>query len=96
MDILYSLDCQFQVEARREEQRQFGVFFDDDYDYMQHLKDTNEIYQVGIVDRVYSEHNGEVKVRTEIRNPSCFKDMYIGYVFLRFQVWIGKYRKWLL
>lgn len=52
------------------------MFFDDDYDYMQHLKDTNEIYQVEIVDRVYSEHKGEVKVRTEIRNSSCFK--YIG------------------
>lgn len=31
----------FQVEAerRREEQRNFGVFFDDDYDYLQHLKE---------------------------------------------------------
>lgn len=31
----------FQVEAekRREEQRSFGVFFDDDYDYLQHLKE---------------------------------------------------------
>lgn len=27
-----------EVEKRREEQRQFGVFFDDDYDYLQHLK----------------------------------------------------------
>lgn len=33
----------FQVEAekRREEQRNFGVFFDDDYDYLQHLKESS-------------------------------------------------------
>ncbi|KAL4640847.1 hypothetical protein GN956_G11231 [Arapaima gigas] len=28
-----------EVERRREEQRKFGVFFDDDYDYLQHLKE---------------------------------------------------------
>ncbi|WAR23534.1 LTV1-like protein [Mya arenaria] len=38
------------VEERHEELRKFGVFFDDNYDYMQHLKDTNEIYQVEMVD----------------------------------------------
>ncbi|XP_036953949.1 protein LTV1 homolog [Acanthopagrus latus] len=29
------------VEKRREEQREFGVFFDDDYDYLQHLKEAS-------------------------------------------------------
>lgn len=28
-----------EVEKRREEQRKFGVFFDDDYDYLQHLRE---------------------------------------------------------
>ncbi|KAI1896563.1 hypothetical protein AGOR_G00096060 [Albula goreensis] len=28
-----------EAEKRREEQRNFGVFFDDDYDYLQHLKE---------------------------------------------------------
>ncbi|XP_071387728.1 protein LTV1 homolog isoform X2 [Centroberyx affinis] len=28
-----------EAEERREEQRKFGVFFDDDYDYLQHLKE---------------------------------------------------------
>uniref|UniRef100_A0A8C6TP94 Protein LTV1 homolog n=1 Tax=Neogobius melanostomus TaxID=47308 RepID=A0A8C6TP94_9GOBI len=28
-----------EVEKRREEQRNFGVFFDDDYNYLQHLKE---------------------------------------------------------
>lgn len=32
---------QVEVEKRREEQRNFGVFFDDDYDYLQHLKEAS-------------------------------------------------------
>ncbi|XP_069829863.1 protein LTV1 homolog [Dendropsophus ebraccatus] len=28
-----------EIEKRREEQRKFGVFFDDDYNYLQHLKE---------------------------------------------------------
>ena len=32
---------QLEVEKRREEQRNFGVFFDDDYDYLQHLKEAS-------------------------------------------------------
>lgn len=37
-----------EAEKRREEQRNFGVFFDDDYDYLQHLKEPsghNELVQ---------------------------------------------------
>nr|XP_033794860.1 protein LTV1 homolog isoform X3 [Geotrypetes seraphini] len=30
-----------ETEKRREEQRQFGVFFDDDYNYLQHLKEAS-------------------------------------------------------
>ncbi|KAM3624375.1 uncharacterized protein V6R79_022624 [Siganus canaliculatus] len=30
-----------EAEKRREEQRQFGVFYDDDYDYLQHLKEAS-------------------------------------------------------
>ncbi|KAJ0051294.1 hypothetical protein NL108_018296, partial [Boleophthalmus pectinirostris] len=30
-----------EVEKRREEQRSYGVFFDDDYDYLQHLKEAS-------------------------------------------------------
>lgn len=29
------------AEKRREEQRNFGVFFDDDYNYLQHLKEAS-------------------------------------------------------
>ncbi|XP_073527465.1 protein LTV1 homolog [Phyllobates terribilis] len=31
---------QVETEKRKEEQRTFGVFFDDDYNYLQHLKET--------------------------------------------------------
>ncbi|KAM7419854.1 hypothetical protein PAMA_016793 [Pampus argenteus] len=31
-----------EVEKRREEQRNYGVFFDDDYDYLQHLKEASD------------------------------------------------------
>ncbi|XP_036393384.1 protein LTV1 homolog [Megalops cyprinoides] len=31
-----------EAEKRREVQRQFGVFFDDDYDYLQHLKEASQ------------------------------------------------------
>ncbi|XP_041356797.1 protein LTV1 homolog isoform X2 [Gigantopelta aegis] len=33
-----------QYEKRKEEQRKFGVFFEDDYDYLHHLKDVNECH----------------------------------------------------
>lgn len=32
------------------EQRKFGVYYDDDYDYLQHLKDVSELNEVGIVE----------------------------------------------
>lgn len=32
---------QVEVEKRHEEQRNYGVFFDDDYDYLQHLKEAS-------------------------------------------------------
>lgn len=41
-----------EVEKRREEQRKFGVFFDDDYDYLQHLKEAagpSELVTSGMV-----------------------------------------------
>ncbi|XP_074485312.1 protein LTV1 homolog [Sebastes fasciatus] len=40
------------TEKRRDEQREFGVFFDDDYNYLQHLKEasaTNELVAAGPV-----------------------------------------------
>lgn len=33
---------QVEAEKRREEQRKYGVFFDDDYNYLQHLKEASQ------------------------------------------------------
>ncbi|KAM6939600.1 protein LTV1 homolog [Xenentodon cancila] len=35
------LPAKVEVEKRQEEQRKYGVFFDDDYDYLQHLKESS-------------------------------------------------------
>ncbi|XP_058237148.1 protein LTV1 homolog isoform X2 [Hemibagrus wyckioides] len=34
--------AKLEVEKRREEQRKYGVFFDDDYDYLQHLREASQ------------------------------------------------------
>lgn len=38
---IFSYNSEGQDERRREEQRKYGVFFDDDYDYLQHLKEAS-------------------------------------------------------
>ncbi|KAK2909320.1 hypothetical protein QQF64_000556 [Cirrhinus molitorella] len=35
-----------EVEKRKEEQRKFGVFFDDDYNYLQHLRESSQPAQL--------------------------------------------------
>ncbi|XP_070683671.1 protein LTV1 homolog [Pempheris klunzingeri] len=35
-----------EVEKRREEQREYGVFFDDDYNYLQHLKEASGVNEL--------------------------------------------------
>lgn len=39
--VLLPAATKVEVEKRREEQREFGVFFDDDYNYLQHLKEAS-------------------------------------------------------
>ncbi|XP_068624961.1 protein LTV1 homolog [Battus philenor] len=34
------------LDQRKEEQRKYGIYFDDDYNYLQHLKDTQEVTMV--------------------------------------------------
>lgn len=47
---------QVDTEKRHEEQRKFGVFFDDDYDYLQHLKEPSG--QSELVAAVSSNRDG--------------------------------------
>lgn len=39
-------DPELTLEQRREEQHKYGIHFDDDYNYLQHLKDTREVTMV--------------------------------------------------
>ena len=40
--VLFEVDKGEAANLRREEQRKFGVYFDDNYDYLQHLRDKGE------------------------------------------------------
>ena len=54
---VFSTIFQKSTDIRKEEQRKFGVFFDDDYDYMQHLKDVDEINEVEPIECVSLQRN---------------------------------------
>jgi len=44
--VLVDATPQEKKSAREEEQKKFGVYFDDEYDYLQHLRDVKELSQV--------------------------------------------------
>ncbi|KAB5523614.1 hypothetical protein PHYPO_G00154620 [Pangasianodon hypophthalmus] len=44
-----------EVEKRREEQRKYGVFFDDDYDYLQHLREASQPAELVSASRPYRD-----------------------------------------
>jgi len=58
---LYNPRYEQTTEERLEEQRKFGVFYDDEYDYLQHLRDVNELQNVSLGD----PHEVVVKDTTE-------------------------------
>ncbi|KAK2817505.1 hypothetical protein Q5P01_025696 [Channa striata] len=71
-----------EAEKRREEQRNYGVFFDDDYDYLQHLKEasgTNELVAAGPLYtdrrpvRLHDEEQEEEEERDESIPASSIK-----------------------
>ena len=48
---------------RKQEQQKYGIFYDDDYDYMQHLKDVDELNEVEAdVYRIPIKDGEQVKV----------------------------------
>ncbi|KAF4075348.1 hypothetical protein AMELA_G00233620 [Ameiurus melas] len=44
-----------EVEKRREEQRKYGVFFDDDYNYLQHLREASQPAELVSAPRPYRQ-----------------------------------------
>lgn len=43
LDQKHKEDGKSDTKDKKEEQRKYGIFFDDDYNYLQHLRDANEI-----------------------------------------------------
>lgn len=62
------------LEKRKEEQRKFGIYFDDDYNYLQHLKDVNAVADWEPVihrERIPApQASGDAQAKKEIRLPS--------------------------
>uniref|UniRef100_A0A1A7WC22 Protein LTV1 homolog n=1 Tax=Iconisemion striatum TaxID=60296 RepID=A0A1A7WC22_9TELE len=52
------------AEKRREEQRQFGVFFDDDYDYLQHLKEASDPSELVTAEPLFHRQHEEHECET--------------------------------
>lgn len=57
-------------EKRKEEQMKYGIFFEDDYDYMQHLRDTDEAYSLEPVERFRISEKSTEKKEPKIQLPS--------------------------
>lgn len=62
------------LEKRKEEQRKYGIYFDDDYNYLQHLKDVNAVADWEPVihrERIPApQSSGDAQAKKEIRLPS--------------------------
>ncbi|XP_013165510.1 PREDICTED: protein LTV1 homolog [Papilio xuthus] len=65
-------DPDLTLEQRKEEQRKYGIYFDDDYNYLQHLKDTKE---VTMVLQPKSSHKKKDKKETDIGNKEDTKEI---------------------
>lgn len=50
---------------RLSEQRKFGIYYDDDYDYLQHLRDVSELNDVGIVERFHISADEVVNIKNQ-------------------------------
>lgn len=75
------------AEQKREELQKYGIFFDDEYDYLQHLKDVNEVYEL-------EEHvPRENKVRHHVMSVCDSNNMYINKInnskLTSLSVWSG-------
>lgn len=51
--VLLSADDKSNREKQKEERTKYGIYFDDEYDYLQHLKDTNEVYDLEPVEHKF-------------------------------------------
>ncbi|XP_022646770.1 protein LTV1 homolog isoform X2 [Varroa destructor] len=54
------------IEKRLEEQRKYGIYFDDDYNYLQHLRDVRVVGEMERVIRI-DKQGGQVEINCEIQ-----------------------------
>lgn len=43
LNVIYLNLQELTKDQQKEEQKKYGIYFDDDYNYLQHLKDTKEV-----------------------------------------------------
>ncbi|XP_005107858.1 protein LTV1 homolog [Aplysia californica] len=66
--------CGEELEKRKEEQREFGIFYDDEYNYMKHLRSVNE--QATLVSTESYHIDPEDEVRSHASMPFPFKEFF--------------------
>ncbi|GAB1610296.1 protein LTV1 homolog [Argonauta hians] len=54
-------------QKQLEEQRKFGIYFDDDYNYLQHLKDTDETVEMEETERFQLQSSQPCKVAPDVK-----------------------------
>jgi len=60
--LLQALPSKDEIKKQKEEERNFGVFYDDEYDYLQHMKSRDEIeYDWDEVDKITIDAPGATK-----------------------------------
>ncbi|ODN05253.1 Protein LTV1 [Orchesella cincta] len=64
-------------EKRKEEQKKYGIYFDDDYDYLQHLKDSDEVSTIkwDVVERIYAPNYEPEKEVVESSSTTKYEDL---------------------
>jgi protein LTV1 len=53
-----------EIEKRKEEERKFGIYFEDDYNYLQHLKEIEDDFEVEAQEYVEEEKEEKIDVST--------------------------------
>ncbi|CAL8131702.1 unnamed protein product [Orchesella dallaii] len=83
------------LEKRKEEQQKFGIYFDDDYDYLQHLKDSSEVSTIkwDVVERIYAPNYEPEKEVGESNSATKYEDLENVKIKLPSSVFESEYRE---
>lgn len=61
-----------EIQTRKEEQKKYGIYFDDDYNYLQHLRDSKEVSNIewDLCERIYAS---DLKPQVDLPKKSEMK-----------------------